>query len=51
MDHKAYSYDAVVMTLKDTVSSRPHVEEINKAYPETEDMPINLKKYDQLLGG
>ena len=49
-DHRAFSYDAVVLTLKDTTSGRPRVEAIKKAYPQTQDMPLNIKKYDKLIG-
>ena len=49
-EHRIFSYDAVVLTLKDTTSGRPRIEAIKKAYPETKDMPLNLQKYDKLIG-
>lgn len=49
-EHHSYSFDAVRMTLEEITHTRPAVEEISKAYPETADMPLNIKKYDKLIG-
>jgi transposase len=49
-EHRSFSFDAVNMTLKELHNKRPSVEKVSKAYPETEDMPLNLKKYDKLIG-
>lgn len=48
-EHKSFSYDSVCITLKEITERKCKVETIKKAYPETQDMPLNLKKYDKLL--
>lgn len=49
-EHRSYSYDAILVTLKEITVSKSKVEKINKTYPETQDMPLDLKKYDKLIG-
>lgn len=49
-EYRSFSFDSVSMTLKELTTNKPTVEKIRKAYPEIKEMPLNLKKYDKLLG-
>jgi len=48
-EHKSFSYDAVLITMKELTTPKTPLENINKVYPEIEDIPLNSKKYDELL--
>ena len=48
-EHKAFSYEAVLMTLRETNKKSLEVEKIDTLYPQTVDILPNIAKYDKLM--
>ncbi len=49
-EHKSFSFDAMKITLKELTSDKPKIEKVNKRYSEIKDIPLNIEKYDKLIG-
>lgn len=50
-ENKTFSYEAIKLTLNELNKEKYSIEKVNKVYPLTNDVLIDNKKYDRLLGG